>query len=197
MTWRRGVGATGMACAVVLLGLLCVTWVLAGGPIDNWLGVIRGRDLKEFLSQRPADFSVQQLVDQRCHISSWRTYHVDGVFATVVEATGSCDFSPHPVLRWEVAHEYSPHPAIPKRALFVCALTPDAAVVTPMFAPPGLEPADYPGTSDRRSSTLYGWATKNWVNDDPTRIERPKSTPCPPSSQESAQRGDSTAPAQP
>jgi hypothetical protein len=61
-------------------------------------------------------------------------------------------------LSWEVAHWYTPRPDVKRRSVFITALTPEAAGLTPTFAVPGLALNEYLHGAER-SETLYGYAS--------------------------------------
>jgi hypothetical protein len=143
---------------------------LLGPEIDNVLGIQSGRDLRYIQNLRPGSGRLEDQIKQSFRIEYWNAYHVDEIYRTVVDCHVVASSGRREVLSWEIAHWFSPNSRVPKRRLFICALTPEAAKLTPEFVPPGLSLKEYPSQRVLRSEFLYGWASKNWIGGDPVKL---------------------------
>ncbi len=165
----KGIALVG---AVVLCALLLfILWLAIGPAVDNRVGLISGRDIALLRAYRVEGATVESFVHRGYRDPHWTGRHVDEMFRTLVECVATRPDGKQVALRWEVAHDYSPHPAIAPADIFVCAMNREAAELTPSLAPPGMAPDDYPSQPRVYSMALYGEASKNWVNGDPKVIK--------------------------
>jgi len=155
---------------VALLGCSVIAGLLFAAPLDNRLGFFAGRDLRILEEQSPEGRPIADLLRDRLRSTRCTAYHVDNVFQTIVECEGSDQSGSRVVLVWEVSHFYSPHPKIPRKGLFLCAMSRDAARLTPALMPPGMRLSDYPDQPLYYSAAVYGIASGRWIGGDPQRL---------------------------
>ena len=133
---------------IALLGALVV--VTAAADIDNVIGWRTTRDLGLLKSTQVGGVTIGELVGKSLRVQKWRAYHAgDELYRTVVDCYVVTHLGEQQILSWEIAHNFSPHPAIPRVKVFVCALTREAAELTPALMPGGLRIQDYPRTEFR------------------------------------------------
>ena len=146
-----GWSAAGIAVAAIAL--------LFGVEIDGVLGLVARHDLRTIQRlSTPSGSTVEQLISKRFKNVKWKAYHFDELYRTVVDCEASSAAGETVTFSWEVGHFFSPHPKLERKRLFLCALTREAAELTPWLTPPGYPPNRYPPQEARvfRSTALYG-----------------------------------------
>jgi hypothetical protein len=143
---------------------------LLGPGIDNWLKIGTSRDLKTVQNIRLGEGRLEEVIAARYKATTWCAHHDDRLFLTTVECRVRDAAGRYVLLAWEVGHSYSPHSRLAPKKLFICALSKEAAELTPALVPPGLPWTEYPEQASAASTFLFQWASKNWVNGDPTKL---------------------------
>jgi hypothetical protein len=148
--------ALGWVAVATVFSFLCLIF---GAEIDGVFRIVSSHDLQTVKRlPTPSGLPLEQLIEKRYTIRKWNAYHFDELYRTVVDCEATSERGVPVTLSWEVGHFFSPHPKLPRQRLFLCALTREAAEVTPWLTPPGLPPNRYPETEARvfHSTALFG-----------------------------------------
>jgi hypothetical protein len=135
--------------------------------LDNRVKWQAGHDARSLRELQVGARKVDAVISANYKILRWEAFHADDLFRTVVTCYAQDHAGREVVLSWEVAHWFSPYPGVPRKGLFVTALTGPAASLTPDYAVPGLDPSEYPEPATKFSEVLYGFASKNWMDGHP------------------------------
>lgn len=133
-------------------GLAWAAYYLFGAAVDNRLGILVGRDIREVQARAVAGKTVDQVVRERYGSCDWTGYHPEEVWRTFV----TCRVKDGPSFHWELNRDYSPKDRKPAKGIFVTALTRRTAALTPNLAPEGVDlaylPEDQPNV---RATVLF------------------------------------------
>lgn len=133
-------------------GLAWAAYYLVGAAVDNRLGILIGRDIREVQSRVAGGKTVDEIVRELYGECDWTGYHPEEVWRTFV----TCRVKDGPSFHWELNRDYSPKDRKPTKGVFVTALTQRTATLTPELAPEGVNlaylPEDQPNV---RATVLF------------------------------------------
>jgi len=109
-----------------------VAYYLLGPSIDNWLGVLTGRDLRRFFEHPIGTGRLRDVVEERVGQCEWSSQHDEYIWASIITCRSARGH-----YSWELSN-LPPRPWLPRGA-YVTPMSRDSADLVPEVLPPQLK----------------------------------------------------------
>jgi hypothetical protein len=147
-TWSEMSTTTTVALGLSALPAIYVSYYLLGPYIDNWLGILTGRDLRYFMATMVSGQGLRELVEARAGSCKWAAQHEGRMWTSVVQGEVLGE-----TFRWEVS-SVPPRPWL-RPGIYITPLNRRAAELVPELLPAGVTDLRFVPISHYASGVIY------------------------------------------